>query len=270
MTIYFGLQLDDSVYPTFTDFQNQNAAVGYQYCGRQNLINLLEIHLGLVGHPNNNAHIRIEQYRQALKNYLLTDKTPFYQTSFDADELATSKALLDRRDELVLANWDFEMEANMPVRLRILAEIEASLATKVDEPLRLNLGFADRFHLVLLALDKEKTPLKRIFLNEPMNLLPQYLKNLFEKLAKQGVVISELALNTEFDDTDLGQFKKALFNKKNGKRTKINAKADGSLVIIKAKRETEAAEFLAKLFRENLDFKPLCLIPEKTEFWTMP
>ena len=263
MTIYFGLQLDDSVYPTFIDFKNQNVAVGYQYCGRQNLINLLEIHLGLVGHPNNNTHIRIEQYRQALKNHLLTDETAFYKISFEADELATSKTLLDRRDELVLANWNFEIVENMPVRLRVLAEIEASLATKNDEPLRLNLGFADRFQLVSAALDKEKTPINQIFLNEPMALLPEYLKNLFGKLEKQGVVISELELNTEFDDTDLGQIRKALFNKKNGKRIKINAKADGSLVIIKAKRETEAAEFLAKFFRDNKDFKPLCLIPEK-------
>lgn len=263
MTIYFGLQLDDSVYPTFIDFKNQNVAMGYQYCGRQNLINLLEIHLGLVGHPNNNTHIRIEQYRQALKNHLLTDENAFYKISFEADELATSKTLLDRRDELVLANWDFEIVEKMPVRLRVLAEIEASLVTKADEPLRLNLGFADRFQLVLAALDKEKTPINQIFLNEPMALLPEFLKNLFEKLEKQGVVISELELNTEFDDTDLGQIRKALFNKKNGKRTKINAKADGSLVIIKAKRETEAAEFLAKFFRDNQDFKPLCLIPEK-------
>lgn len=263
MTIYFGLQLDDSVYPTFIDFKNQNVAMGYQYCGRQNLINLLEIHLGLVGHPNNNTHIRIEQYRQALKNHLLTDENAFYKISFEADELATSKTLLDRRDELVLANWDFEIVEKMPVRLRVLAEIEASLVTKADEPLRLNLGFADRFQLVLAALDEEKTPINQIFLNEPMALLPEFLKNLFEKLEKQGVVISELELNTEFDDTDLGQIRKALFNKKNGKRTKINAKADGSLVIIKAKRETEAAEFLAKFFRDNQDFKPLCLIPEK-------
>jgi ATP-dependent helicase/nuclease subunit B len=263
MTIYFGLRLDDSVYPTVIDFQNQNVALGYQYCGRQNLINLLEIHLGLVGHPNNNTHIRIEQYRQALKNYLLTDENAFYKISYEADELATSKTLLDRRDELVLANWNFEMAENMPVRLRVLAEIEANLVTKVDEPLRLNLGFADRFQLVLAALDNEKTPINQIFLNEPMALLPEYLKNLFGKLEKQGVLISELELNTAFDDTDLGQIKKALFHKKNGKRTKINAKADGSLVIINAKRETEAAEFLAKFFRDNQDFKPLCLIPEK-------
>jgi hypothetical protein len=271
MVIYFGLRLDDSVYPTFIDYKGQNTAVGYQYCGRQNLINLLEIHLGLVGHPNNNAHIRIEQYRQALKNYLSnhrvlgTDsKTAFYKISFEADELATAKALLERRDELVLANWNFEIVENMPIRLSVLAEIEASLELKKEEaPLRLNLGFADRFHLVLLALDKEKTPLKKIFINEPLSLLPQYLKDLFEKLKSQNVDIQHLTLENKFDDTDLGQFRKAVFNKKNGKRTKITAKADGSLVIMKAKRETEAAEFLAKFFRENQDFKPLCLIPEK-------
>lgn len=263
MTLYFGLQLDDSVYPTTID-RTSKVAIGYQYCGRQSLLNLLEIHLGLVGHSNNNTHIRIEQYRQALKKFLDKSKTTFYKTSFEADELATANALLDRRDELVLANWDFRIEEAMPMRLRTLAEIEEGLQTiNADEPIRLNLGFADRFQLVLQGLEKETTPIQQIFLNEPLALLPQYLKSLFVKLEEQGVKIQELALNTEFDDTDLGQFRKALFNKKNGKRTKITAKADGSLVIIKAKRETEAAEFLAKLFRENRNFKPLCLIPEK-------
>ncbi len=263
MILYFGLQLDDRVFPTNIDLDS-SVAIGYQYCGRQNLLNILEIHLGLVGHPNNNTHIRIQQYRQALHKYLSDYKTAFYQTSFDADELATANSLLDRRDELILANWDFQLEEGMPLRLRTLAEIEAYLQSKTDdEPLRLNLGLADRFRLVSKALETKKTPIQQILLNEPLELLPQYLKDLFKKLEQQGVEIQELTFNPEFDDSDLGHFRKALFNKKNGKRSKITAKADGSLVIIKAKRETEAAEFLAKLFRDNSGFKPLCLIPEK-------
>ena len=262
MILFFGLKLDDSVYPTA--ITNKNIAIGYQYCGQQNLLNLLEIHLGLVGHPNNNTHIRIEQYRQALRKYLTTNPNAFYKTSFEADELATASALLERRDELVLANWNFEIEEKLPVRLHTLAAIEAELNQKQEEaPLRLNLGFADRFQLVIKALETESTPIEKIFLNEPLEILPQYLKNLFYELGNQGVLIEALTLNSDFDNSDLGQFRKALFNKKNGKRTKIQAKADGSLVIIEAKRETEAAEFLAKLFRENRDFKPLCLIPEK-------
>lgn len=262
MTLFFGLKLDDSVYPT--QITDKNIAIGYQYCGQQHLLNLLEIHLGLVGHPHNNAHIRIEQYRQALRKYLESNPDVFYKMSFEADELATANALLERRDELILANWDFEIEETMPARLQTLAEIETELNNKnKDEPLRLNFGFADRFQLVIKALEKKTTPIQQIFLNEPLRLLPQYLKVLFRKLENQGVQVEELALQTDFDGSDLGQFRKALFDKKNGKRKKSRAKVDGSLVIIKAKRETEAAEFLAKLFRENRDFKPLCLIPEK-------
>lgn len=262
MTLFFGLKLDDSVFPT--QITDNTVAIGYEYCGQQHLLNLLEIHLGLVGHPHNNAHIRIEQYRQALRKYLEVNPNSFYKRSFNADELATANALLERRDELVLANWDFEIEENTPVRLRTLGEIEVELNNKnEDEPLRLNFGFADRFQLVIRALENEKTPIRQIFLNEPLNLLPQYLKVLFKKLESQGIQIEELQLDNNFEGSDLAQFRKVLFNKKNGKREKIRAKVDGSLVIIKAKRETEAAEFLAKLFRENRDFKPLCLIPEK-------
>ena len=262
MTLYFGLKLDDSVFPT--QIVDNHVAIGYQYCGQQSLLNLLEIHLGLVGHPHNNAHIRIEQYRQALRKYLTVNPNAFYKMSFEADELATANALLQRRDELVLANWNFEIEDNMPVRLRTLAAIEGELNhSNEEEQVRLNLGFADRFQLVVKALETESTPIKKILLNEPLEILPQYLKNLFYELGNQGVLIEELALNSDFDNSDLGQLRKALYNKKNGKREKIKAKGDGSLVIIEAKRETEAAEFLAKLFRENRSFKPLCLIPEK-------
>ena len=41
------------------------------------------------------------------------------------------------------------------------------------------------------------------------------------------------------------------------------AQQDGSLLLIKANRETDAAAFLAKKIRLNPDYHPVCLIPEK-------
>jgi hypothetical protein len=263
MIIYFGLQLEDSYYPASFHI-SKNVSIGTYYCGKQNLLSLLEIHLGLVGHPNNNNHIRVEQYRQALKNYLIVNKTAFFQASFDADELATSNALLAMRDELILANWNFELEENMPIRLRTLALIETGLNNpEATIKLNLNVGFSDRIQLIIEALESQKAPFEQVYLNEPLELLPNYLQVLFNKLKQQDVVIQQLSLNERFDDSDLGVFRKALFNKQNGKRTKVKAKGDGSLVILEAKRETSAAEFLAKLFRDNPTFRPVCLVPEK-------
>ena len=61
--------------------------------------------------------------------------------------------------------------------------------------------------------------------------------------------------------TDLNTFKNILTKKE--KPPKQELQADGSLLILKASRETDAAAWLAKFFKENTDFKPLCVIPEK-------
>ena len=104
MTIYFGLELDEMCYP----LSQQNEG-GTHIFGTQDLLLMLESHLGLVGHPTNNQHLRIEQYRQALDKYLETYSSAFFTASFEADQLATAAELLSRRDELLLEGWDFSI-----------------------------------------------------------------------------------------------------------------------------------------------------------------
>ena len=81
MTLYFGLEFDDLI------FHHQDCTKGgIQYLGPQKLLAMLEAHLGLSGHPANNEHLRIEQYRQALQSHFLQNPTVFYQRSFQADQ----------------------------------------------------------------------------------------------------------------------------------------------------------------------------------------
>lgn len=276
MIVYFGLGLDDLAYPKIIHTRAVST-VGYYYCGAQSFLSLLEIHLGLVGHPHNNQYLRIEQYRQALQKYLQQTPDAFFQASFHADQLATASALLERRDELVLAGWDFEISDTLPNRLKTLAVIEENIIafsklkqaetvqTEENKQPRtyLDAGFADRFVLVVQTLIHRSVPIQKIYLNEPIQLLPSYFQQLFEVLTSKNIIITLLNCQFPQEDTDLAILQKALWNKKNGKRKRLQLKQDGSLLVIRAKRETEAAAYLAQFFRNNPDFCPVFLIPEK-------
>lgn len=253
MTIYFGLQFDETIYP-----KNVAPEGAVHYFGPQGLLFMLESHLGHIGHPSDNEHIRIEQYRQALKQHFQSDSSAFYARSFEADQLATAARLLQLRDELRLANWDFNSNPETPLRLSSIAEIEEHLQS-TDK--KLSPGFADRFLDILNSLEKNIVPIDSIFINEPLDLLPSHYQRLFKTFKNKGVNIKQIPDSIAGSNTDLGLFKQFLKRENNAKKHSLSA--DGSLFILKAKRETEAAVFIAKLLKENKGFQPVCLIPEK-------
>ena len=164
LTVNFGLELDDKVFP-----KGGTNEVGVHYFGPQRFLFLLEAHLGLIGPTNTIDYLRIAQYRHALQTYLDNHSDAFYKHSFDADQLAAAEELLNRRDELKLAGWDFEIEGGMPSRLADLAGVEEALQ---DAEYDFATGFADRFVEVLEACEDKTTPIKELFLNEPRSLFP--------------------------------------------------------------------------------------------------
>lgn len=251
MTIYFGLALDDIAYPL-----PQHTQGASHYLGPQGLLYTLESHLGLLGHPPENEYLRIEQYRQALQSYLRQQPDTFFTNSFQADQFATATELLSRRDELLLAGWDFTFRAEMPNRLQVLAEIEA-LFQSPDRTLAA--GFADRFLDVLQKLATRAQPFSEIFINEPFNLLPKHWQSLLQQLARLGVSLHQLSQSEVNGNTDLANFQRTLI----GDQSRFELKKDGSLLLLQGKRETDLAAFITKLLRRNPNFRPLCLIPEK-------
>ena len=257
MTIYFGLQLDDLVFP-----KSETTIGNTKYLGKQGLLNCLELHLGLSGHPNNNEHLRIEQYRQALQIHLRNHAEAFYKTSFAADQFATSTTLLLMRDELVLAGWDFEADSDAPQRLKTIAAIE-DIFENTENDLALSAGFSDRFQEVILALDTHHQPFTQINLNEPIDSLPQHFQVLLKKLEAQGAQIESKENLNISASSDLSIFQKVL-KKELSIATKHTLKNDGSILLVKSKRETHAAAWLASFFLKNKSFQPLCLIPEKS------
>ena len=323
-TLYFGLHLDETAYPKATD-RGAATDTGTYYCGPMTLLQLLEKQLGTADYPSNNRYLRVEQYRQSLQKHIALHPDSFYAKSFEADSLATAGALLARRDELILAGWDFVAGNDAPERLKTLAQIESLRRQEGDQ---LAPGFAERMVRVTEAVAHQAAMFDVIYLNEPLELMPVGLMRLFGVFQEKNTVIHlrdstpqpppkgetnapELTLFGETQNdashssgvqsdisssggthssispsggahpsispfgggwgvdsrttippkTDLNSFKNILIQKE--KTAKEELQADGSLLVLKASRETDAAAWLAKFFRENTDFKPLCVIPEK-------
>lgn len=254
--IIFGLHLGDQQLPRFS----KEITGGVHLLGPAGLLQYLEKRLGLTGHPSNNDHIRTEQYRQALNLCVETEAANCFHRSFSADPFATATALLELRDELLLSGWDFSIEKNMPARLQGLATIE-NILTGDQHTITLDSGFADRFRMVRDRLEWLLPEYPEFYLNEPSNLLPPHFISLFSQLEKIGFPIKELPANAPIKaDSDLGRLKNAI---KTPGAKKFTPTGDGSLLIIKAKRDTELAAWMAKLIAKNPAFEPACLIPEK-------
>jgi len=251
MTIYFGLELDQLVYP---EFQKG----GIWYCGPKGLLKFLETHLGLVGHPANNEFLRIEQFRQAIQKHASFHENAFYAASFKADPLASATALLERRDELLLGGWDFIPSDSTPIRLKTIAQIE-NIAQVSEYGLGLSMGFADRWQAVAKELEDQDLPLDKLFVNEPSAVLPRHFERVFDLLKTKNIPIEHIEFEIELPDTDLGVFKTCISQK----AKKHQAKADGSIIILKSKRSHSLATFSAKLFQQNRNYRPICLISEK-------
>ncbi len=269
MLIYFGLGLDEDIH--IPNLVQDGAAI--DYVGPQRLLAWLEARLGFQGYPSGTEYLRIEQYRQLISKYLEEQPEAFYRASFEADQLATAAELLSRRDELLLANWDFTPTTDMPERLKVLAELEQHLRvefivnTRPDSDeiwIELSAGFADRFAQIVDFAAHRNTTISEIRLLEPLEILPHHYQRLFGILAKRKTTITnaeqfkDLA-HLAVADNDLGKLQRRLDTQEGTSELQ----ADGSLLILKSKRETTAAAYLAKLFQKNPKLRPTLLISDK-------
>ncbi|MBI1226565.1 MAG: hypothetical protein GC192_15135 [Bacteroidetes bacterium] len=252
MKLIFGLQLDNQTLPA------PQTLAGEHYVGPNGLLTLFETWYGLGGHPNDIDYLRIEQYRQALlENLANTTTPPFFLKSFEADPFTTAADVCERRDELLLAGWDFEKNAETPPRLATIADIEASFQHSNPDGLPLTPGFADRFHAILSAAEKHPAPITEIWVNEPSKLMPRHFQRFFEILTKtNSVEIQELEIPVPAfsEATDLQKFQQHfLFPEKKTKEKLCN---DGTLLLLKARRASEAAAWLAQLVKLNFSNTP--------------
>lgn len=257
MTIQFGLTFDSGVVPLA-----QHSTGGTTYMGPAGLLRHLELLLGLSGHANDIDYLRVEQYRQAMRLYCAERPEVFFARSFAADQFAAAAELLARRDELCIAGWDFTGSGEMPPRLACLADIEAYFSPGHPAGLGLSPGFSDRFLALLRCVPQRHLPVQAICLNEPLELLPGHFRRLFAALAAQGAAISQRpAPPSVGGSSDLALFQAAHLH--GGARGQA-LRADGSLLVLRARRETTLAAFLAQLLKLNPDFRPHSLVPEQS------
>lgn len=256
MRLFFGLALDPLSYPDDTQG-------GTWYVGPHQLLDLLETLLGLPQPVENNDFLRVEQYRQCIALHAQRTHTtaPFYLRSFEADPLATAQDLLNRRDELLLAGWTATFTADMPDRLRTLAELE-QLTPSLNDGRGLQPGFADRWQQVLSMLPDERVQFAHITLNEPLDLLPAHFRDLFSLWQSQGTPLDFVALpdTTGTQATDLHQLQAFLLH---GTRPKP-LQRDGSLILLRAKRSADLAAYTTRLLHDQPQLRPVCLVPPQT------
>ncbi|GAB4489694.1 MAG: PD-(D/E)XK nuclease family protein [Saprospiraceae bacterium] len=251
--LHFGNDFDGPVYVPQTILR-----AGELYVGPRKLLQWFENQLGLSGYPDNADYLRIELYRQALSQHLLENTGVFYEKSFAADRFATATALLAWRDELLLAGWNFSIAGDTPPRLAALAAVEVLFQKKLFEPdIGVQaFGFADRFVQVLNVLKTRDIPLEKVWLHEPENLQIPPIQWLIKILRTKKVEVAEVGIEfAASEETDLGKLQRRVSVTK-------TAESDFSLLILKSRRDSDAATFLAQILRENNTFCPTFLIPE--------
>ena len=247
MRLHFGLSLQDGFLP-----RPDSTLIDEAYFGPRRLLQYLEQQLGLSVPEEDVEHLRIEQYRQALKQYLEKHPQSFYAASFTADDLGTATALLQRRDELLMAGWDFSITKATSSRLSVLAEIEATV--------RLFPGQADRLAAILQQAPRIPQFVEALHLCDEEQLYPVVWQRLFHALRQVGLFIEKVApIVGANNNTDLGRWQ-AFLSGKSTEQPKLEG--DGSLLVVRAFRDTHLAAYLAQLLRLNEDYRPAVLLPK--------
>ncbi len=258
---------------------------GALFAGPKKLLHWLEHQLGLAGYPENTDYLRIELYRQALDRHLaecerqpLFAGLPFYEKSYHADRFATASALLSWRDELLLAGWDFTVSEDAPLRLATLAAVETLFRKKLADPDTAiqACGFADRFVQVLEALHIHTVPLEKVLLYEPKELQTPVIQRLIKVFDSRRIEVEEVATGCAAgEETNLGRLQRKLDLTPGGKAATLTAAfdatsgfppgegpPDASLLILRSRRDSDAAAGLARILRDNPALRPLLLLPE--------
>lgn len=259
MEVIFGLKLDEAPYVLKQEGED------FLVCGPVKLLQWLEKWEGLVVPEEDVEFLRLEKFRQHIQHFLEKEPRAFYKKSFLADPFGTSRRLLDMRDELIMAGWDFKPTDDMPVRLLSISKIEQQI--RQDEsalyfPLGIP-GYAERFARIRQAVNFNSLPFSQILLSEPADLLPPYWQDFFKKIAQYISVKENPLIATDNSTSDLAHLKDTLHSGKINFNQKPGAMGDGSLLVIKARRSSQAANWLARFLRINESLHPLCIFPEK-------
>lgn len=251
MKLYFGTALDNRAYPHST-----STTKGSLIAGPTKLLTFLEQICLSPYHETTEAyaHIRLEYVRKFLALILIEQADSFFKDSFEADPYGTAKKLLELRDELLLAGYNFEasMEHN---RLHVFHHLEQAIKKLQSEWPK---GFADRFDFVRNRIDSVQVPLTEIVLAEPIDLLPGHFKRLIEKILESNpdIILTQVSQSGKASDksSDLAIVQDLFINNK----MNLSLKGDSSFQIWNFNTEADASQHFAQILdqKERLFFIP--------------
>lgn len=263
--VYLGLGFGAPVLPV-----PGGAVVDELYLDFPGLLRYLESFYALARSPANRDALRTEQYRQIVQAHLegRQDAIPFYAAAFRADSIATAEELLSRRDELIENGYRLDLPAGgeVPARIAVLHELEALLLV-ADLP-DVFPGLSDRLTDLLAALHDRRHPPLNLRVYEPEELLPGGTRRLLAALAGTGDRVAYLPEpGPAAGTTDLNRWQRRLSAQLAGNPTEAaeGLAADGSLVVLRAERETHLAAYLARTVRDNRDWRPAVLMTVRNQ-----
>lgn len=206
-------------------------ALGKPVVGPVGLIDILETSLGLGG-PSRPQVVRVAAFQAVLE---ALQGTFFWSSSLAMDPWSTARMLLAWRDELIGLGWSPDEDWN-EVRL-------AHLAVACRRAADLPPGLPDRIAALLKALQsRTASPLMRIRLIDPVELLASPLRRLINRLQVLGCAIDTIPVAAAAPaETALGRLQRWMLGS-----TDPLTGPDETVILAVASSEPLAAELLGQ------------------------
>jgi hypothetical protein len=233
LNITFGWQFDARQGPL-----QQNSFMS-PHLGRQGLLGLLELHLGLAGPPLSRSE-RVVAYLAHLRR--ADDGKRFYSKSLKVDDVGVASKLLDWRDGWLLHGWDGTARSATTGRVWDLAAVESMACGEVPA------GEAERLGVVVQALAVRSVPVESVVVVDELSRLPKAWRTVLALLP-----VRERALEGQASakGSTLGKLQAAARGALDaGQADEIpSAEDDGSVLIVQSESVEMAAHWLCELHR---------------------
>lgn len=236
MSVLAGLELGGAALTPFDELRPGEGALGESVLGPSGLLRDLELRLGC-GLDALPAAVRAAACADRMAR--LAPQGRFYSSSYAVDPLGTARAVLDLRDELVVAGWTGTAIPEGGAQLDALAELEA-----LDGPLPP--GDGERLRAIARAAEQAGYRVyDELWLAEPEALWAASWRRVFTALARSGTLVrlATSKLPGAAPDTDLGRVQAALSEM--GRSPAPTLSGDGSFVLLTAETSWEAARAAA-------------------------